>query len=338
MLGCGVWQAAIVGQDGSPVLRADVPFVSAEMTRVLDETSTATITLGECCDLLADIRSVRHSLALYRDGLPVWGGPIVQVNYRTGQLSARDVSWWFDRRLIAGRRVFVGEDLAAIAETLIRDTLALSDPGIGNYLEVSPCGIIGDRTYDTDDGTQTVGDALRELARDGLDFTVLGWRMIIGGQQIDTRPIATLTDDAWRELPDVIDDGLALATRTIVKGSGILAVAGGIDPYFGLVERPWSEPDITDLGSLASAATTRLDLLSSTPLVVGDKYGDGFAAVLAPSAPVTFAELVPGALVRNALISLCRPIVADLRLHDVRVTIGQDEQVSITQQSLGSGI
>lgn len=338
MLGCGRWQVAIGGRTGSPVLHSDLPIVSGEMHRVLDETSEARVTLGDCCSVLSDVRSVRHSLLLFRDGVAVWGGPIVRVNYRTGQIIARDVTWWLERRLHRRRREFVGVDVVTIAERLILDALAPDDPGILNYLDVTPSGIVVDRTYDVDT-IRSVMESIRELARDGLDFTALGWRIVLGGDQITTRPVGVLTDESFVELPDIVDDGLALATSVTVEGAGVRATVGGIDPYFGLVERGWSESDIPDVVSAQAAAQTRLDLLGQTPLVLGDEFGDDIQSVLAPSAPVEFSELVPGALIRVAITEACRDIVSDLRLHDVTARFDSGgESVSITLQSPGTGI
>jgi hypothetical protein len=335
-LGCGQWQVGIVGRTGAPILHSDVPFVAGEYKIGLDETYQARVLLGECCDLLSEVRAVRHALVFYRDGQARWGGPIVRVNYRTGEIVARDITWWFDRRVISTPRTFVGVDLAIIAETLIRDTLAIDDPGILAWLQISPCGITGDRTY-LGDGTEVVGEALRELARSGVDYTALGWRLIVGGAQIDTRPAGVLTDDHFVTLPDVIDDGLALATRTVVSGSGVVGSAGGISPYFGLVEREWVEQDILDVPSATAAAQSRLDLIGETPLIIGDEYGDGFAGRLSPSAPITMDELVPGALIRVALTTSCRDVVADLRLRDMTVRITEDdESVTLTLQTIGT--
>lgn len=335
MLGCHTYQVAIAGSTGAPTIVGDLPTVGLQWGRIQDETSQATVDVGECCDMLAGVRAIRHSVLILADGQLVWGGPIVRINWRTGRIVARDVSWWFDRRVISQPRSFVGQDLSSIAETLLRDAFAADDPGILTWLDVQPCGIIGDREYSAD-SIQTVGDAIRELARTGMDFTVLGWRVLIGPEQTTTRRLGVLTDQHFMVPPDVIEDGLSLTTRAWVQGSGVLGVAGGTDPYYGLVERSWNEPDIKDVVSAAAAAQTRVDLLSSSPVFVGDEAGNGFQSVLAPSAPFSLQELVPGAIIRTALTDACRQVAADLRLHEIQVRVAEDEQVSINLQPLGT--
>lgn len=135
-------------RDGGVVTEAEV-LLEVEWTRTLDEVSTAYVVIqpgGDCCDRLDQVRSWRHKLIIWRDGAPVWEGPIVRAVWQRGavRVDAVDILGWLDRRVPHQSITFSDSDLADIAAWLIDDGFAPDDPGHTVDI-IAPSRIRGDR-------------------------------------------------------------------------------------------------------------------------------------------------------------------------------------------------
>jgi lysophospholipase L1-like esterase len=376
-LQCGKYDVWVYERGGEVPL-GRVLFNSLSYGRKIDDVSTATVQLGirgvkpyiipprdettdvsptsflgdpdNCCWLLSEINPWEHELVIFRNGSVVWAGPIqtVEIDNGTGQatIEADDMMKWLDRRFIRCEIDMTEADLALIWLSVFRSAHDISPVGISTT--VYRTGVKGDRYY-APDQFKVAGDELRELARTGLDWTVVGRQIIVGPQEISTPPIATLYDEAFQRAPVIVKSGIDTATRWVVGGGGAGADGPAYwasapeifqsDPSFGLVEKFVSEPSILDAddpeSSSRAAAQTRWDLLHAPIVFLRD-------AVLAPTASVTMEELVPGARIDMNLVEVCQPIIEQYRLRDVNVsfTVGEKgggtEEVKITVTPLGT--
>ncbi|MFJ1695649.1 hypothetical protein ACIOHC_10940 [Streptomyces sp. NPDC088252] len=305
---------------------ADV-LLDVEWSRVLDDVSTARVLVApdaDCCAALSRVRSWRHKLAIYRDTQPVWEGPITAPEWTADgvQVSAVDILGWVDRRTPHNDQTFVDRELAEIAEWLIDDAFQPDDPGHSVQI-IGPSRIRGDRAYQADVGQS--GDHLRDLAATGIDFTVLGQQILILPEDHYAR-VGSLTDDDFASELVVAEDGLALATRWVIHGKdGVRGEAGGVHPYYGLIERVAEESSILDDASAEAAARSRLAASSPAPVFL-----DSQEAVLAPDSSVDVPALVPGWCVDVTTTQTCRDIAQSLKIAMVKVHEDADgERVSL---------
>ncbi|WP_316959586.1 hypothetical protein [Streptomyces sp. TRM68367] len=327
----------MVDRDGAVVTPVNV-LTSVEWTRVLDEVSTAHVVINpdaDCCAQLGNVRTWRHKLVIARDGVTVWEGPIIQAEWSFGQveLFASDVLAWLDRRVPHRSIVFGGSDLTDIANWLIQDGFAPDDPGHTVQI-LGRSGVEGGRQY-TEDIGQT-GDHLRDLADTGLDYTAVGSTIVLMPEDWSAN-VGTLTDADLPEGLIVAEDGSALATRYIVHGdedSGIKGVSGGVDPYYGLLERSVEETSVTTSASAEAAARSRRAANYPVPVFLSSDR-----VTLSPEAAVNVAKLVPGWCIDVATAVTCRPITQRLKIAGLKVSEdGDGESVQVTLAPLSSDL
>lgn len=320
---------------------------AVDWSRLLDDTSEATVTVpisgAECCGTVGSARSWCHDLAIWRNGRMgsgelVWQGPVVHLTHaaRESTIVARDVSAWLNRLPVNSLLDFTATgsgaaDLSDIAAAVIRDGFGFFDPGVLQYLLISPSGVTGERRYEP--LTSYAGEHLAELGRTGIDWTVLGHRIIVGGEVPRARArLPQLGDDHFLGELTVVEDGLAAATRAIVIGEGVAADVGGIGEC-GPLTRIVKEEAIKDQASADYEAASIVAAGSPTPLIVSVPDG----AQLAPEAPVRIADLVPGAVAPVTSQRTCYTVNTDLRL--IRLSVswrpGQGEAVKVTMAPVG---
>ncbi|MFF4391431.1 hypothetical protein ACFY0G_32280 [Streptomyces sp. NPDC001552] len=329
----------ILDRNGEVVTPAET-LIEVEWNRVLDDTSTARIVInpeGDCCDKLRLIREWRHKLVIFRDGKPVWEGPILQPEWRIGQVEivAGDVLAWLDRRVPHETRSFTSTDLTEIAEWLITDGFEPDDPGHEVQI-VASTGILGDRAYTIDVG-QT-GDHLRDLAETGLDYTAVGSTIVLLPED-HTAVVGALTDADMPEGLVVAGDGVSLATRWIVHGdedTDIKGVAGGTDSYYGLLERVLEQTSILDTSSANAAALSRLRSSYPVPLFI-----DTSEVTISPDAAVDVPRLVPGWCLDISSTLTCRTVAQRMKIVGVKVlenADGEKVQVQVAPTGAGTGV
>lgn len=298
--------------------------------RELDDDSELEITVhltgdaagDTCCECISNTRTWRNELMITRDGEPIWGpGPIVNITIQReiAHLIARDVVAWLDVRAVHTDYTFDQVDLATIAQTVIVDALTLGpaaslppdkqDACILGLASFSPTGKPGDLVVKAN--TQTAGEVLRELAQSGLDFTVVK-RSLIVGANFAFGPIGPLRDEDFMGDLEVTEHGLAAATKWYESGApGVSGTCGGVDPYFGLIERAVEgQSNALTSAELNRMACERLAISNPPPLTVNVPPGSG----LSPNAAVCPEVLVPGTLVDLDIQELCRPAIVRQRI------------------------
>jgi hypothetical protein len=203
-----------------------------------------------------------------------------------------------------------------------------------------------------------VGDEMRDLAEEGVDFTVVN-RHMFGGNIEASPPLAQpliLLDAHWAKLPNLTVSGIDMSTRVIVAGGG-----GGNDGWYdeeiwieppvsspittdnltpnqrryGLMEtfsakeHLWDEDTTIDPNATTQNAFARHEL-SSQPFV----YMSG--GQLSQKAPISFSTLIPGVRIEVAMNETCRPFVDEYRLRSLSVTVTDlQENVDIELTPVG---
>lgn len=328
-LGCAADYHAVIADRGGAILANLETVTELEFTRVLNDASTGRVIVVpdlDCCERLGKVRSFRTWLHIYRNSAYVWGGPVLTAEWGVGQveINAADIIAVLNRRTPHESRTFKNTDLTEIATWLIEDGLFPDDPG--HTVEVlAESGVSGAREYTQDIG-QT-GDHLGDLADSGLDFTAVGNSILLLPDDWSAS-VGQLTD---ADLPDglsVAEDGTALATRWVVYGaedSGVKGVAGGVHPYYGLIERSVQDTSIKDSASAQAAAQSRLN--ASLPVPV---YIDTQEVTLSPDTGIDVARIVPGWCVDLATTATCRDIAQRMKITGLHVEAdGDGESVKV---------
>ncbi|WP_328434593.1 hypothetical protein [Streptomyces sp. NBC_00425] len=316
--GCGSHAARIIDRGGGIVTEASV-LTEVEWHRALDETSTARVTImpqGDCCERLGKVRSWRHSLAIFRDGILVWTGPIIGIEWRQGEVevNAADISAWLSRRVPHDSIIFTNVDLMRAAEWLIADGFAPDDPGHA-VQTVGEAGVYGSREYTKDVG-QTF-DHLTDLAETGIDFTVVG-NTIVLLPETHTATVGRLSDADFPDGLVVAEDGASLGTRWVVAGDedgDVLGSAGGSHDYYGLLERYVENTSVPDDASAAAAAAAKLRASLPVPVFV-----DSQQVTISPLAAVEVNKLVPGWCLDITSAETCRTVAQRLKIVGLTVT------------------
>lgn len=340
-LGCGDYRVFLQRVGGTEIL-AELHWSTLRFSRRLDDMSDATVEIGteqdeECIAHLGAIDPFTYEIAIWRDGVESWVGPVQDptYNYDGAIIPARDLFWWFERRLLLTDRTYVATDLAEIAQQYVADALA-QDPTPNISITATLTGVLGTRVV-TSTLYRRAADELRELARTGLDFTAIARTIRFGGEEIPAHPLVTLTSDIFEVAPARLA-GEALANDVYVLGSSGAGVSSPTVGHYGgydipLVQQVYSEPAILDVSSADHAAQTRWDLLRSPPYYITGR--------LLENAPIAFDDLIPGARVRVAQQVGFRRIVEDMRLLTVDVDAGATEDgvtehVRLSLEPLGS--
>lgn len=338
LLGCGTHTASVWDRDGQKLLDLDdIRFV--QYSRELDTHSEATVTVGRggsCCSMLGMVRPWRHNLVIYRTapGQPqheVWSGPIIEPEFGRDETTiyARDAWAWLDRRDIR-ETVTASGDLSDVGWALIDHGLThpdggLDETGIRRHLDKRAAGVPGAREWEDDDGS--VGQELRRLCQGALNATFLGPRLVLWGPYPLSRT-ALLQDANFLDPLSVKLDGWAMVTRAVVRGKGFTATCGGTDPYYGLLEGEVNDDSMTDRRDGQELACLEVATRKQPPLVLSIPDG----ARLAPDAPVTLDELVPGVEIPVWSKATCLEVNVDLVLTRLKVTdepTGERVQVAL---------
>lgn len=329
-LGCATHGYTITDRTGGLVAASGI-LTEVQYTRVLNDASEGNVTIaseGEgCCQQLGLIRSWRHYLNIFRDGVFVWSGPIVNVSWTESEVKVRatDLIGLLDRRVVHAPYVFDSTEITSIAKTLIEDAFQPDDPG-HRVTVVDPAGTLGGRTYQAWIG-QTA-DHLRDLADTGMDFTVVGDNIILLPDAFSD-VVGRLADADLPEGLTVTEDGASLATRQIVAGeesTGFVGVAGGINDYYGLLEIYTEQSTLKTLDDVDQAAQAKLRGSLTAPVFI-----DTQDVTLSPTAPVTVEQLVPGWCLDISTAITCREITQRLKITGLSVTEDADSEKVVVQ-------
>lgn len=318
---------------------------------------------------LASIQTNRHEMVIFRDGIRVWEGPIIDA--RRGEdeatFTAYDVLKYLEGTALSqywpnaedgGTDVATERILEIITHELTTPYTMSSSSGIVTvprwegiewpanvlpYLEVRQGTLL--ISTPTLAFEMSVFEHLDNLAKFGLNYTVIGRKILIWDSADSIGSIRRLTSADLNGQPILYDDGASFAAVQHVVGQpeagadeydlAHVGTAGGEDPYYGVwtkidthQEEDDEDADIIDavnsqadrLIAERNPVPLELDTSRSSSLILGETLG--------------IDDLVPGADVPVVMRYHGRLVDQHMTLDEVAVTeTGSGETVSVTLSS-----
>lgn len=358
--------------------------------RTLDDYSEASLTVAktrqaggpepasaDCCGLLGRVRTWGHEITIYRDGVFVWQGPVVEKSEFADrfEFSARDVFGYLDRRRNPRGYNWAEPDdqnpggwgpadPQIIVDTLLHDTLAEHDPNLlAHYHSGFPIGV-GATYQAVTPRDSVIADGVRDMLDYGIDLFTVGRDLysLPEGRARSNTPYRLTEPDFLGDL-EVREVGMDGATRATAVGSRATAEAGttpantlppvgtyptppaGVDEFFGLVERGINARSATTQGAVDNLAHKLWEYAYPPPVTVITPT----STQLSPNAPVGIQDLVPARRFIVAVESYCTRAQVLTILNELSVTVdvtsnsGMTEAVqvsltSIDNPGLGGGV
>jgi hypothetical protein len=352
-----IWTRGVVDFVGA----AD-PLLSVRWNRIRDDISHAEITLPtyQCCDLLSELRTVKHELHIKRDGEDVWQGPITRLEYEPEivRVFAEDMLWVAKKSAVEAGYNHSHPDIGNVIDDMY---WLIHDQCFAKYLD--PWRMTGEHggsnwlfavhhADPADDPREartvfpysiSVWDDFDKFAEDyGADYTVINRGIFFNDLHLAWKIIPPLSEEWISEFPRIVEYGNQLITRAIVtngKGYAGMAVAdnfwlneyGYIDNIVtnvsesSIVDGPPSQEDVT---TWMETAQRNLDGVQPAPVAIVIPAN----TTLLPGSPWTIADLVPGAWFQVFVDRLCRTASEWQRLHEIVVeeSAPQGERIQFT--------
>lgn len=325
-----------------------IPFTQVTWERVLDATSTASVTIGgangragsSCCSLLADVHCWANEIAIHRNGSRIWAGPITDIKFDddAATILAEDVSAWLGERRVHQNHTFRKTELTVIYKAIIDDAMSVDNvPGV--QVRRSRTGLHGTRKIRTDQ-YRMADKELAELARDGIDWTTIDRTIYVGGANASyLPPPATIRDEHIASPPTVNEQGVVVTNFTVIGGGNEddKATVWGtakqssrrIKRIYGIHEQVITEDRVKDAESATTAAQARIDAFEIPPVTFS-------GGQLSPDSPFPIEELVPGRAFSARLLDGCRVVTGDYFLTKVSGShSATEDSVTIELQPVG---
>lgn len=338
-LGCPSGYGAVIFRRGGDHPTFSLRGLTAlSWSRRLDAISTAQVQIAKmtagptCCSELGQTQPWSHELGIFRDNQLMWQGPVQSIvedkDFVT--VAAADVLAWMQVRLNRTDVEFIDTDIdqTDIAVYFINQAFAPDDPHVTEYVVTVPTGATA-QVQRKAAYTTTWFAALDELSKQDVDYTTVGRRILVGGDLSALSPRMALSDAAFVNNVEVIMDGANLATKFCASGQegANLVCVGGVDPFYGLVERIVSADSITADYLARYNAQSEYNVHYPQPIVITVPSD----ASLTDAAPIGIDQLVCGARIDVALTSFCRDIAQPMRLSGMSAAWdGQFETVNVT--------
>lgn len=357
---CIVGHTALVYDRGGVVRMFQVHDISqVRWTRVRDDISEANIKIAAAncfpqADDLNRIEPERHELVILRGRERVWEGPITRatISAEEMEIHAQDVMHYGSRTAMSKaydnsypKTAFAIDRIKAIllAELTRKEAAeqaAFPGTGLPSY-NVLPHIVYHQTASDakttrkTPMMHKTVWEEIDDMAaKGGIDYTVIGRAIHIWDTSKPLGTTRTITEADLDARVKVTIYGMDLATRAIVTdGEGAYGSAGGVDPYYGLVENLETAYDETEgadpptSAELNSQAARNLVGRNPAPAVL--RVPDNSTINL--SAGLGIDDLVPGVFMPLRAKILIRTFNQTQKLDRVSVVEDSEgEKVSVT--------
>lgn len=344
LLGCGEYEVHL-GPRGGGKLLAILNVNEIQWQRTLNTLSAATIKAQQhgngsvndlCLDVLSTINPWAYEIEILRNNETVFVGPIsgdIQYDLNTGEVSidVRDLSAWLDVRRI--NQDYGQDETVAVAQafSFIWNNAYGQDPWNMN-LVIYNTAITGEYQVAAAQNKYAATE-LQSLTQTSIDYYVLGRKMYAFDIEAAVPTILNLTDDSWKTFPKLTVSGKAFASQILVTGEGSGAAGSSAQAEvavpltvfdFGLVDRTFTEPTISDPDLLQAAANSRYELVSVPYVTIT-------GGSLNYLAPVDMNKLIPGARVLVTLQRSQRPVSGYFRLVQLDVQrTATDENIALT--------
>ena len=353
-LGTAEYEAYFKSRGGQYFICRARNLTALSWERKMNEVSSAKVTISlnsldpDFCECVSQINPWEHELAIYRNGVEVWVGPvingIIDLANLTATYDAKDLSAWFDKRWIELRDTdveFEEADISDVFEWLVRHAY-YKQPWNMTWT-IPQVQIPIDRVYVSASPDErwsgpfpSVGEEIRNLVRSGVDMTVVRRELITGDLQTESTPLAMLNDQHWATLPAIQIIGSQMATEVGVGGGNggyygwyddqiwiERADADEFGDQFGLLQEFTNEPSMQD-----EETTKTPNAITQQAYALREVKKQPFVYVkggeLAPDAPVYPEILVPGNVFMVKLTETCRTVEDEYRLYSVSTSFGRD--------------
>lgn len=356
----------IYDRGGRTPLGALEQLTQVQWSRVRDDISTAEVQIinpsKECQDIVNLISPNRHELVIFRGEDRVWEGPITLVGRNKSEIKidARDVVHYCYRtvchlehddsfrwipdskdknRVESHKEKPIVDRIYNILMSELDRKEGLDPPiNVQQYItKVRADDISLERKANrrTLAWATTVFDEMESAAQyGGLDYTVVGRRIILNDVRVELGIGPTITEDELLGATlTVTSYGMDHVTRSVTSGeNGAHSVAGGIDDFYGEWE---TLENMVDQDSEEAPSQDSLDNAAGY-ILQGKRYLPTLVHVpdnsrINPSGTISLQDLVPGVIfpVRAELPSMTLTQYEKLNQVTVKET-GEGEEISIT--------
>lgn len=361
MIGCENHTVVVTDRGGVDVLFQLDKVNLVRWERVRDDISEAVIRVNNpgpsCCRDLADIRTGRHELVIYRGKDRVWEGPISRITDAPDyvEIAARDVMYYAARTIMRQaysnahpNTDFVTERARKVMLAEMARKEALSPPiNVLPHLDVRTTPTTARTARSTKEYQMYVFDDLDTMAaRSGMDYTVVSRRIVLWDVHESIGQTRPMTDSDFIGPVIVTEYGAELCTYSAVtNGEGVWGASGvgpvgnpSVGPYYGEWEllhtsfeegeAPSTDTTPPSTEELRMQASRNLASRFPTPTVV--RIPD--STVLNPqTTAITFDELIPGMWIPLTASGSCRKVSQMQKLDKVRVEeSGTGERIMLT--------
>lgn len=325
---------------------------SLRWNRVRDDISSAVVNLidvqGDALDLIRETRTVRNELQIVRNGRTIWEGPItlIEADEKQVTITAKDVLWYASRTRLESALDYaypnVTPTITAISSVLQQwcgDGTVDSDPynyNVFGYL--TP--VVGPSDPQTSMSfkpfAQSVWEVVDKFAEDGgVDYTVVGRRIIWWDVQHRAATMRPLTDDDFLGVLSTVEYGSELCVRgTIVNSEGVkreaTATQEWID-YYGMIDKIQASQDTDGDGEADSVVIGSAERMVSQGIPAPVRVRVPENVPLSLDSDLTFDDLIPGTWAQITAARTTRPMSAWHKLDKVAVSFaGGVETIAVS--------
>lgn len=337
--GCGQF-SSYIGSRGGDRLNLEMAWSSISVTDVVNGTGTCRITIpavadhgAPCCEVVAKSEPWRDEVIVFRDNARIHEGPLIVVGGSDSpNCYSEDLFGWMKRRFIETDLHF-NADLSEIFNGIFEAAME-ADPSPNIDISTRNTGIKAVRDYIGKELHPAEG-LMTELGSTGLDFTMIGRRLVAGGLEVFLENPPLLLHDDGCISAEPIKDGTNFANDVAILAATL--EAGGLPvngratigtSVYGLVQKVVTQLLIRDEDSADAQAEARVEAFQPIP--------QRLKVVLSPNAAFEYADLVAGKRmdVRLDEVTGCMPIEQMMRIVQVSTDVnvgddGQEEQVSV---------
>lgn len=325
--------------------------------RVRDDISEANVKIAasNCFGQARDLERMapgRHELVLFRGRKRVWEGPITRINENSQQLEihANDVMHVLSRTAMTNAYnnaypavAFAIDRIKAIitAELMRKEaTEYAANPALPSYnilphIVYHQTASDAKTTRNTPKMHKTVWEEIDDMAaKGGIDYTVIGRAIHVWDTSKSLGTTRVVTQADLNAQIQATSYGMDLATRGIVTdGEGNYGEAGGVDPFYGLVENLETAYDETEGAdpptSAEMASQAARNLVGRNPVPVVLRVPDN--STINPSGVLRIEDLIPGTFIPLRAKILVRTYNQTQKLDRVAVTENaESESIAVT--------
>jgi len=367
-LGVGDYEVMLADRGGGTYIGRITNVTRIKWGRIRDDISAATITVHQpnpkCADLLKNAKTVRNEVVILRNGVRVWEGPIIRLEYgvEAVEIDCRDVLWYASRRALEthiqwnmvhtvnpdGTYHFTGVDAIQALLPVLQGAYGdgLTDPygfNVGQFLTpiAGPEDPASRREFPA--FSRTIWEVLDALAEDGgVDYVVTGRRIMWWDVHLRPMILNRMTDEDFLGSMLVSEYGSQLATRRHRTDTAGLVTSATADAswitYYGPIDDVQSVPEESQSTAVpASEPSTASPATAEPPtppvLTVPAPVAARLPANtrLDPCVDLDINELIPGLWVPIYSTKTIRPLETWMKLQEVSVTVENgDDVVNVT--------